>query len=324
MASPNPSPSADALSPPPSRRWRRRALWTVALLSSLLTVRGIWNRRVMLRIHSLGGRFETHAGQQRMLAVANWIEHAGGRLQGEPVEWTNTAFRWTSHDADLRSVNLRTTSVDCEWLVHLRNNPGLESLGLRGDQLGPGLRSLDSAPRFRMLSIESPVSEHFSYLASVPRIEHLSLWKPPATGLDTTVLRELPVLKGIHLSESSRAGEILSQLAELPHLTEIQVQYSGGVTADDWKPLVAKRQLRRLVITGSRILDDETLEVLSTLPELRAFYIWKSALPLSSRGLDAMTQFRKLRELSLGPGDATAEQVESLRERMPFCLITAH
>ena len=322
MASPNPAPSAAAA--PPSRRWRRRGLWIAALLLSLLAVRGIWNRRVMLRIHSLGGRFETHAGQQRLLAVGNWIEHAGGRLQGEPVVWTNTALRWTSHDADLRSVNLRTTTVDSEWLVHLRDNPGLESLGLRGDQLGPGLRSLDSARRFRMLSIESPVSEQLPYLASVPRLESLSLWKPPATGFDLTVLRKLPALKWIHLSESSRAGEILRQLAELPHLTELELQYCGGAMADDWRPLVAKRQLRRLVLTRGRILDDETLEVLSTLPELRAFYVWKSALPLSPRGLDAMTRFRKLRELSLGPGDATAEQVESLRERMPFCLITAH
>ncbi len=322
MASPNPAPSAAAA--PPSRRWRRRGLWIAALLLSLLAVRGIWNRRVMLRIHSLGGRFETHAGQQRLLAVANWIEHAGGRLQGEPVVWTNTALRWTSHDADLRSVNLRAMSVDSEWLVHVRNNPSLESLALRSDQLGPGLRHLTSAPRFRMLSIESPVSVQLSDLVLVPPLKSLSLWKPPATGVDLTVLRELPALKWFHLSESPRAGEILRQLAELPHLTELELQYCGGVTADDWKPLVAKRKLRRLVITGSRILDDDTLEVLSMLPELRVFYIWRSARPLSERGLDAMTRFRKLRELSLGPADAPAEQVEALRERMPFCLIRAH
>ncbi len=277
----------------------------------------------MFAIHSVGGRFDTHAGFHSSVKFLEAAEWGGVRVSSETFEVVRRALPWMSTDKDLRGVVLWQCDVESDWIPNLQGLPTLEILCLHERQVGPELQKLAGLSMLRHFSINSASTGSVTHASPLKTIESLSLWRPKREDLGFAALAGHSNLRIVVFGDSPDAGEFVEQLAPLPALEEIQFQNCGGVTTAQFEQMARLTRLNALIFSGTRVLDDDALEQLSRLPNLKTLLTRKAILSLSERGLDALTRMTALRELSFSTGELTASQVAELRRRMPNCEITA-
>lgn len=277
----------------------------------------------MFAIHSVGGTFDTHTGFRHSVTVLEWAEWGGTSLSNETFETVRRTLPWFNTDSDVRGVVLLGSRVESDWLPRLQKLSTLELLSLHDRQLGPELGQLGNLPKLRHFSINSASAGCLVHAAPLHQVKSLSLWRPTREDLGFSALARHGGIRNVFFGECPYAGDFLEQLAALPALEELQFQWSGGITTEQFETLGRMTRLKALVFSGTRVLDDDAFEQISLLPNLKTLLTRRSLISISDRGFDALARMTALRELSFGVGELTPDKADALRRRMPGCEITA-
>jgi hypothetical protein len=177
---------------------------------------------------------------------------------------TNDGLASVSEIAELRKLDLRTTSVSNEGLRFLGGLGKLQEL-----QLG-GLRSLPGGVN----------DEGLRVLAKLPQLQALYLWGEGFTDSGLVHLKAVPDLRVLWFQDTAVSGQDLSYLG---HLKKLEVLALLDCKAGDaeLKELRAMPNLKRLYLNSPNITD-ASVETLRQLPHLEKLSVGKTAMTKSA------------------------------------------
>jgi hypothetical protein len=227
----------------------------------------------------------------RVAEIRASIERVGGNLicngENQPVEIDFLASR---------------ASVDPEVWQMVLSCPTLEVLRIRAGQISPqDLRGLLALSQLRQLHLQdAAISDALiaDLVQRLPQLQHISLRNTPEiTDQGVSRLATLPKLSHLTLIEQQITGEAIRALAQMEHLSMLDLRMCHAIGADDLAALAAAPRLKELKL-GGRAVDDSMLAAAARLPHLRSLTIEDA--PIGNDGL-----------LQLSTGKSAAE-IENL------------
>ncbi len=198
----------------------------------------------------------------------------------------------TLFDTDdvMNVVWLDDAQVDVAWLSVMQKFPRLDQFAIPGALLCPELSCL-SKHRVYIAEIHALAPESdLGQLRELPFLSELIVVNPPKSGGGLKNLREVKNLKYLSICRVERTtdcSDLFQQLAEVTQLESLSVELDhSSISADDLVPLANLPQLLMLSFIGKGTID--------------------------SRGLNHISRITSLKELELGPCQATASELQQL------------
>ncbi len=236
------------------------------------------------------------------------------------------------------------------WLVSQLNQ--LVKLRLCGHRISDaGLASLERLTRLRELELSCPnvSDEGLAHVARLDRLERLQIWQGSIsqTGLAAlsrlsrlqaldlglygpsgvsllAVLKQLPALKSLKLTDAQLAEAELAQLAQLEQLESLSLLHTQ-LSGDGLEKLVGLRRLQALSLVSSTVTDD-SLAALAGFRRLKQLtLLWT---PITDAGISQLTSLSQLERLEVNEsaswhklGGVSRSGVDQLRQALPGCEI---
>ena len=175
----------------------------------------------------------------------------------------------------LRRLNLSGTQVSDAGLVHLKGLNALEELDLsgnliqRGEVTGAGVEHLAGLTHLKRLSLynTSVNDEGLRPLRELVDLESLNLGDTWITSEGLAALQPLAKLKELHVGYCEGLNDAaLEQIAALPQLEVLDLSFDS-ITNNAIRHLIAMKNLRRVVLTNTRVTDSGYAQLKSALPK---------------------------------------------------------
>lgn len=200
------------------------------------------------------------------------------------------AHRFIDTDHEMNIVWLGESQVDVAWLRVMQRFPRLERIAIPGALLCSELSCLSKQPVYEAQVNRLKTEADLGELRVLPQLEFVDVAWPPKSGGGLKNLREVKSLKHLSLSYVERTTDcrdLFQQLAEVTQLESLGVELDHcSISADDLAPLANLPQLLFLSFSGKGSIDP--------------------------RGLNHISRITSLKELELGPCQATASELQQL------------
>jgi Leucine Rich Repeat (LRR) protein len=183
--------------------------------------------------------------------------------------------------------------------------------------------------------------EHFSFggnkmsgvalplLKSYPALKELSvsgqqrtdsgLWSVSVTDYNIGHIAQLSQLEMLDVGETNLSDRGVAELAHLKNLHTLDLR-GTRVTSKGLGALTSLPNLRRLKLWKAKGIDDAAIPVFLQMQQLESLELPETNV--TAAGLAHLSGHRHLKHLFLGGLDLTPEQVDSLRQAMPNCLVS--
>lgn len=202
------------------------------------------------------------------------------------------AHRFIDTDNEMNCVWLDESQVDVAWLRVMQRFPRLERIAIPGALLCSELSCLSKQPVYDAVVCFVKPESDLGQLRELPFLSELSVYNPPKSGGGLRNLREVKSLKQLSISSVERTTDcrdLFQQLAEVTQLESLDVELDHcSISADDLAPLANLPQLLFLSFRGKGTIDP--------------------------RGLNHISRITSLKELELGPCQATSGELQQLRK----------
>ncbi len=271
----------------------------------------------MVAVWRVNGRVYCDLGRERSIQLLSWLDPVRDSWGWRHFSDVYRVVSWFNSDSEITSVAMADSLVNDKWLVHLQAFRNLKSIGLHDRQVGTGIGDLWGFEKLSRLQIVEASNGHLIELKRLPQLEDLSVWNPQPGDIGLDALTSLPKLKSLFFGNCPHANELLKSLPNLPLMETLVIQDCHGFTDDDLELLHRLPNLKYLDIVKSSPVSDAGLIHLSQLENLETLAVRKSSGEISDRGLRALQQLKKLKELFLISGDLTPAQLQSLNQLLP-------
>lgn len=199
---------------------------------------------------------------------------------------TNAGIQFLEKFVQLRTLDLRYSSIDDEALQVLEHLPNLTALYLGHTNVGDtGLANFRYIPKLSRLELKhAQVSdEGLANLKHVPNLFYFSLASPHVKGSGTANLKHTQRLQQLRFVGDNVTDEWMRCVPPLKELYWLEL-HSTSVTSVGLRPVGEWAKLERLYLNRNRSMDDQLVVHLKGLDRLKVLELRKTQVTAKGAG----------------------------------------